>query len=148
MALILASPVVVPFVLRELDPTGETVVTFRQAMSEANQIRDRLVFGAQAKTFTDQGLRLDSGVPFSVRQMIECRLTIAGLDGVYRDAAKEVPLMRFKNGKLAMTDDEFNKAWGDIPPGWANTLHNCCLDANPDWDFRTDPNSARESDEE
>ena len=73
--------------------------------------------------------------PWSVRQEIECKLTIAGCEGILRPDGS--PLFRFKNSKLNMDDQEFHDAWGMIhPQSVADVFHNHCLDVNPDWDWR------------
>ena len=133
----LSTPVISTFVLDEFDPTGEAKVSFRQATTLETQQRDQLVFGGQAKTYTADGLRIEQSIPWSVREEIECRLTMCGTEAILDADGKS--LFRFKDGKLAMSPDQFHKAWGKLPPAVATILHEHCLDAKPDWDYRINP---------
>lgn len=58
--------------------------------------------------------------------------------------ARTVPLFRFQRidgaMRICQTQDEFNKAWGKLPPHWARAIHNAVLALNPQWD----PESAGE----
>ena len=130
----LAEPTIREFILTELDPTGECKVTFRQGMTTENQLRDRLVFGGQARTFTDSGLRLEGTVAWTEREELECRLTMTGSVGLLNADGQE--LFKFRAGKRIMSDAQFHAAWGKLPPHVATMLHLKCLDVNPDWDFR------------
>ncbi|HUT14847.1 MAG TPA: hypothetical protein VMY98_01210 [Anaerolineae bacterium] len=153
MAFKLRNPLVQTFVLDDLDPSGEAKITFRQGTIRENQIRDTLVFSQQERTIAQGGIRVSNAVPWSVRQEIEVRLTLAGAEGLLRhDGA---PLFKFKNGKLDMQDDEFHEAWGLIhPQSVADILHGHCMDVNPDWDYRAEgdrgenPPEAEESENE
>ena len=146
MALVIKNPVEQIFTLAELDETGEAKVRFRQATTKENQVRERLVFGSQARTLTDAGLRVESTVPWSVRQEIEVRLTLCGAEGIVDE--NDNSLFQFSGDKLAMSDSRFHEAWGRLPTQYANVIHGHCLDVNPDWDFRANPNSVSESSDE
>ena len=147
MAYQLDAPVERTFILDQLDPTGEAKITFRQARARENQVRDRMVFGEQARTFTANGLQLQGTVTWSEREELECKLTMVGCESILDEEGE--PLFRFReDGKLAMNDTQFHKSWGKLPPHVATMFHLCCLDTNPEWDFRDDPNSARERDDE
>ena len=143
MALVIKNPVERLFTLDELDDTGEAKVRFRQATTKENQVRERRVFGSQARTLTDAGLRVESTVPWSVRQEIEVRLTICGVESIVDENGE--PLFRFNVDKLAMSDQIFHDVWGRLPVHYASVIHGHCLDVNPDWDFRTNPNSVPEN---
>ncbi|NIV33089.1 MAG: hypothetical protein GWN58_27670 [Anaerolineae bacterium] len=131
----LQHPIVQTFVLTELDPSGEAKITFRQATARENQIRDTLVFSQQQRTIGLDGVRVSNAKPWSVRQEIEVRLTIAGAEGILRPDGS--PLFRFKGGMLDMSDDEFHEAWGIIhPQAVCDALHDKCLNVNADWDWR------------
>ena len=41
--------------------------------------------------------------------------------------------VKFKNGKLAMTEYEFNIAWGQLLPEIVNEIHEKVLEVNPTW---------------
>lgn len=147
MAFQLTHPIVQTFVLSDLDPTGEAKITFRQATARENQIRDTLVFSQQQRTLAMDGVRVSNSVPWTVRQEIEVRLTIAGTEGILRPDGS--PLLRFKKGALDMTDDEFHDAWGIIhPQAVCDVLHSKCLDVNPDWDWRDRGNAENPPQEE
>ena len=107
MALQIKHPTVISTTLYDLDPTGEAKISFRQATARENQIRDQLVFGPQVRAFTADGMEIKQSVPWSVRQEIECRLTVCGAEGIEGPDGK--PLFRFKQegGKtvLVMSDD-------------------------------------------
>jgi hypothetical protein len=148
MALQMKVPTVTETILTDLDSDGEAKITFRQAAAKENQIRETLVFGNQRRSFTDEGMDIRGGVPWSVRQEIECRLTMCGAEGIL--APDKSPLFRFKNGELDMTDDEFHEAWGKINPiSICDRFHELCHEVNPDWSLlggAGNPPSAGESD--
>jgi hypothetical protein len=134
MALKMKVPTVKETILTDLDPDGEAKIAFRQATARENQIRDTLIFGSQRRSFTDEGLEIRDGVPWSVRQEIECRLTMCGAEGILGPAG--APLFRFKNGRLDMSDVEFQNAWGKINPiSICDRFHELCHEVNPDWGF-------------
>jgi hypothetical protein len=143
VAYTLPERIIEEFILTEIDPTAECRVTFRQGMTQENQQRDRLVFGGQARTFTDSGLRLEGTVAWTEREELECRLTMVG--AVAFNDTKGKPLFRFRNGTLAMSDQQFHNAWGKLPPHVATLLHLKCLDVNPDWDFRPRPDDEEDA---
>jgi len=143
MAFKLTHPVTQAFVLDELDPSGEAKVTFRQATARENQIRDTLVFSQQQRVITATGVSTSNALPWSVRQEIECRLTLVGAEGILRPDGS--PLFSFKGGKLDMDDQEFHDAWSLIhPQRVVDILHGHCLDVNADWDWR--PREAADED--
>lgn len=137
MAFRLQHPIERTFVLDEIDPTGEAKVTFKQATTRETQLRDQLVFGGQSRSLVGDGLRIENSMQWSVREMIEARLTMTGCEGILDEDGR--PLFHFKNGACDMSVDAFNAAWGKLPPAVAKILHEKCLDANPDWDFRVNP---------
>lgn len=143
MAFQLETPLEIESILEELDPTGECHVTFRQGMAGENQKRDRLVFGGQRRTFTGVGMAVEGAVTFPEREEIECRLTMVGAIAFLDEEGQE--LFKFKGDKLAMRDTAFHTAWARLPPHVATMLHNLCLDANPDWDYRANPNAVAEN---
>lgn len=135
MAIELKHPVKQEFVLTKLDPTGEAKVTFRQANAVDNQVRDTLLFASQERVLDEDSVRVTNTVPFSVRQEIEVRLTIASCEGILRPNGS--PLFRFRGKKLDMTPDQFHAAWALITDSRLSaTLWGHCLDVNPDWDWR------------
>ena len=146
MALQLKHPAEVTKIFTELDPSGEFRASFRQATARDVQIRDTLVFGPQQRILAADGLSIRDAVAFSVRQEVECRLTMTSCVGLLREDGS--PVFRFKRGKLNMDDQEFHDAWGLLfPQEVVDALHNACLDANPDWDWRDRPD-VEDGDEE
>lgn len=144
MAFQLQNQIVHPFILHELDPSGEAQVSFRQVATAAMQIRDQLVFSGQSRTLKEEGVKIERSIPWSVREEIEVRLTICDASGILK--ADGSPLFIFKNGTLSMNPDQFHEAWGLLPPSVASILHEKCLEANPDWDWRSNPTPAVQSD--
>jgi len=138
MAFVLQTPIVQPFVLYEIDPSGEAKVFFRQVSTAETQVRDQLVFSGQARTMTDSGVTVERTLPWSLREEIEVRLTLCGAEGIFLSDGK-TPLFRFKNDTLSMNPDQFHEAWGKLPSPVASIIHEKCLDANPDWDWRSNP---------
>ena len=136
MAYQLEAPIVSTFVLLEIDPTGEAKVSFRQATVKECLLRDRRVYGEQKRTFSDDGLTLQNTISDLERGKIEVYLTLCGAEGLLKEDG-ETEIFRFREGKLAMNQDEFGAAWDRLPPSVALLIHGRCLDANPDWDFRT-----------
>jgi hypothetical protein len=147
MAYQLSNPILSAYKLTELDETGEAEVTFRQATVGQIQERERLIYGNQSRTYTDSGMRIERNVVRSVQAEIEVRLTIAGCKALYDADGSD--LFKFKpDGTLDMTPDQFHKVWKRLPPLLAGILYGHCLDSNPDWDFRIDPNAVAENETE
>lgn len=139
MALQLTNPIVKCYTMGNLDPDGEFKVTFRQATTLESQARDTILFGSTQRAFGPQGIMVSGSVPWTVRQEIEVRLTIVGCEGLLNP--DQSALLRFKAGKLDMTDEAFHAAWGKLPLTVAEEIWHRCLDTNPDWDFRDDDES-------
>ena len=142
MAITLTHPTERTFTLKDLDPEGDFKVTFRQATARDIQIRDQLVYASQRRIVGDEAVEITNSTPWSVRQEIECYLTMTGCEGIFRPDS--TPLFRFKrvggDAVLDMTRDEFAKAWGMLHPAvYCQRLWECCLDVNPDWDWRRLP---------
>jgi hypothetical protein len=145
MALKMKIPTIKETMLPE-DPDGEAMIAFRQATARDNQIRDTLVYGSQSRQLTNTGMEIRGGVAFSVRQEIECRLTMVNAIGIQDHTGKE--LFRFKNGKPDMTDDEFHNSWGKINPiSLCDRFHRLCLELNPDWGWSTAPPEGEDDEE-
>jgi len=119
------------YTLDELDPTGRARISFRTATGEETRARNRLVFGSSVRAYARGAAQLTSMAPAAVRQEIECRLTVCGIEGAYRGGR---PLFTFnEEGALAMTDAEFHDAWRILPPKVASLFHAHCLETNPQW---------------
>ncbi len=131
----LENPLQIETHLTNLAKEDPPIVVFRQATAKENQLREQMVFGPQARVFTDVGMELHGSVVWSVRRMIECRLTMVSMSGFLDKDGNE--LFTFKNGKTSMSPDAWAKAWGKITRvAICKQLHDLCMDANPDWDYR------------
>lgn len=142
MALKIASlPQIKDFKLLKSDPTGETVVTLRQATA-GDEIRIGNLFSEQTQIWDDEEVgrvQLKRKWNFQERKRFIAYLTLVGCNIEVEDERGEAaPLFRFKDGSkpgLAMSQADFFKAWDNLPQEVADEIYECILEMNPQWDF-------------
>jgi len=115
----------------EGDPTR---VTIRQATQAQHERRSDLWAEMTQEVFGDRvapdSVRLIQRISLPELHRIEVYCTLAGSNILGVDGE---PLFKFKNGKLAMTEYEFNIAWGQLLPEIVNEIHEKVLEVNPTW---------------
>lgn len=131
----------------EDDPDQDTYVVIRQASQAETEKRTELTAEASRVFRTiDSRTEVEVKQRWSIEEQkkLEVFLTLVGCNitvGGENEGEKERPLFRFsKSGSrsiLAMSEEEFNEAWGRLPTHWATKIHDAVLKVNQDWD----PNS-------
>lgn len=148
MAFKLTAPIEKTFYLEETDkeyppddPKAEkTSVTIKQAAQYEHERRMDLF--ADFRTimgFDDEGNQTYTAV--EKRNIVRIRrkdafLTMTGCNIKIEKDGKEELLFKFKDGKLAMSEDEFEQAWGMLPSLPCREIHRFVLELNPDWSLR------------
>lgn len=111
----------------------------RRSATEALAYGQTLSEEERHKFYEDQLLRMArNSLPNADIQIIEFSrlprmnvyLTMVSCD---IEKSEGVPLFRFKDGRLDMTEQEFGKAWDELPIEAIDDLHEICLEANPGW---------------
>jgi len=139
----LIAPIEKDFVLERTDLAYEnegdpTKVTIRQATQEQNERRSLIhsevtqIISARSSFGDDLQLRQKWSVEELKR--VEVYLTLIGCN---LEDEEGKSLFRFKslNGHsdLDMTENEFKKAWGRLPPDIAQEIHEKVLEVNLSW---------------
>lgn len=113
---------------REVD--GEVIhATFRQATMRADMARKAL-FAEHKQQYNQAEVGLVTDIftvdlaklqAFEVWQtIVDCDITDERENSLFRKD---------------MTEKDFMRSWGQLPPAWGIALHGMCLEVNPDWDF-------------
>jgi hypothetical protein len=146
MALKLSAPIEKTFNLEQTDkefPPDEgsepTSVTIKQATQAQHERRMELFALLRNKfSWDDDGKQTIESIENRNIYTVQRRdafLTLAGCNIVIEPpkGSKPVPLFRFKDGSLDMTEDEFTEAWGRLPAFVAREIHTKVLEVNPTW---------------
>ena len=114
----------------EGDPSRIEVI---QALQDAIERRNQ--FWAEFRTKIDpegNDREVIQNFPAEVLKRIEVFLTLASCNLLGRDGKKDA--FRFANGRLDMTENEFQVAWGMLMPETADEIHKKVLEVNAIWD--------------
>jgi len=140
MALKLSSPVIEEFPLVRSesvygDGSGEpSSVLVRQATQGANERRSRVFaeISRVIETQEDFGSTVQLRQRWSMEELkrIEVYLTLAGCNIQDADGTD---LFRFRDEKLAMSENDFRVAWAKLPPEVAAEIHEKVLEVNYVW---------------
>ncbi|MGW8180956.1 MAG: hypothetical protein ACWGQW_19675 [bacterium] len=147
MALKLIAPIEKTFHLEQTDkeyPPDEgekaepTTVTIRQASQAEHEKRMDLFADVNTVlSLDDEGNQLITS--YEKRNLLRVErkdtfLTISGCNIMVEDKKKKpIALFKFEDGKLAMSEAEFQDAWGQLPRLVAREIHMKVLDVNPTW---------------
>lgn len=121
----------------------QTTVTIRQAATRQNSKRSDTFNEIIRETSRDGGAdRLIFRYSWQVMMRVEARLTMSGCNIIGRNGK---PLFKFlSTGELNMSDDEFDRAWGELPLEVSKEIHDKVLEVNPDWKIGEDNSSLGE----
>ena len=139
MSLKLSMPLVKEFSLAEIDDkyaqlagqpvTGEpTMIAVRQAETGGNEARNAL-FSRFQREYTPDTVKVTQDISFDAVRRKEVFLTLAACNITDMN---DKPLFSFRNGHLE-NEDIFNKAWAQLPPLYADAIHEKVLDVNIMW---------------
>jgi hypothetical protein len=144
MPLQLSAPLEKDFTLTAIDErygnTGEaTKIRVRQATQAAHERRAQ-IFSEVARVIKQNDPLIDQSIEIRQRwsleelKRLEVFMTLVGCNILNEDGN---PLFRFaKRGgrtELAMSEMDFNRAWGQLPPDVAQAIYECVLEVNLDW---------------
>lgn len=146
MALKLTAPIEQTFPLeitdREFPPddgSEPTNVSIKQATQKQHERRMEL-FSLYRNRFSydENGMQTIESVENRNIYTIQRRdafLTLAACNILYTPpkGKKAVPLFKFKDGNLDMTEEEFDEAWGLLPAVVSREIHSKILEVNPTW---------------
>ena len=140
MPLRLSAPIIKDFILEFTDKkygTGDemTKVTIKQASQMDNERRSQVLANNTRIINNDPSqFKMKSDWSFEELKRMETRLTLVGCN---IENAEGKSLFKFKtdNGvpALDMSDRDFERAFGALPPDVANEIHNKVLEVNYDW---------------
>lgn len=130
----LTPPLLQDFILEKTDAafnnTGEpTMVTIRQASNGDVLERDRL-FGLVSREYGPDSVRYTNNITDGDIRQKEAYLTLAACN---IEGADGKPLFLFKNGRIAMQEREFDRAWGELPPIIADEISSFVTTVNAQW---------------
>ena len=142
MSLKISSPIIEDFYLVESEKLfgdgseSPAKISIRQATQGANERRSR-VFAEISRVIENEQEFGSTSVQIRQRwsmeelKRVEVFLTLAGCD---IEGADGGPLFRFNaKNSLAMSENEFNRAWSLLPPVVANEIHEKVLSVNYVW---------------
>lgn len=147
MPINLVDPIVKTFTLEETDAIygnegdESTTVTIRQATQAQHEHRQQ-IFATLERRFNDyapEETRLVQTTNSEELKRTEAFLTLVDCN-ITKDNGKK-PLFLFKKGKdglpeLDMRKDDFNEAWGQLPPDIASEIHSKIIELNVMWNPR------------
>jgi hypothetical protein len=133
MPIKLSVPLIKDFTLEKCDKaaenTGEpTRVTIRQAAQGERERRDE-VFSEFKREYTDGKITVTQRISYDDVVRTEVFLTMAACN--IQDMNSE-PLFKFKGDRIA-SEEDFLKAWAQLPPSWADEIHEQVLKVNLLW---------------
>ena len=127
----------------DLDPDRTMFVVVRQATQREVEEREEL-FATTTQKFTagTSAFEVEQRYSYAEQKRKETYLTLADCNIVIEDDSEKSgarPLFTFakrKDGKMAvaMSEDEFELAWGLLPAVIADAIHDAVLQINPQWD--------------
>ena len=134
MPIRIAPPPVKKFILVEsdeqLENDGEpTFILVRPAIQGDEEMRNRL-FSSLTSEYVQDILVSTSELSIDDLRRIEVYLTLADCNLLGYD---DKPLFSFENGRLATSEYEFDKGWGQLPNIVAEEIIQYVLEVNPQW---------------
>jgi hypothetical protein len=135
MALQLTAPIKKEFHLEETDKLFEndgdpTRVIVRQATQSHHERRSDLWAELKQRVMDDDSVIMIQHLSIPELHRIEVFCTFSACNIAAEDGEA---LFKFKNGELDMTEAQFTKAWGKLPPQVAAEIHLKVLEVNPTW---------------
>lgn len=143
MPIRLKTPLQETFILSKTDKEfgcegDPTTVTIRQCRQGEHEMRDTIFMratqvwksSATSLGIDEPELRVKQDWSFSMLRRMEARLTMCACNIVDEE---DHDLFRFKDGKLDMSENEFNRAWAKLPIITANEISEAVLRVNKDW---------------
>lgn len=126
------------------NPDESTFVVVRQATQREVEKRAELTADA-SRIFREGSSEIEVKQRWSIEEQkrLEVYLTLANCNIGAPVSEEEKPHNLFKftkknnRGYIAMSEEEFNEAWGLLPAEWAEQIHEAVLVVNPQWN----PNS-------
>lgn len=124
----------------EENPDESTFVVVRQATQREVEKRAELTADA-SRVFREGSKEIEVKQRWSIEEQkrLEVFLTLAGcnIGAPVEEGEKAHNLFKFikKNNRsyVAMSEEEFNDAWGLLPAEWAEQIHEAILVVNPQW---------------
>lgn len=137
MPLKLMAPIVKEFSLDEIDEDYDvegdpTIIMIRQATQREAELR-AAVFNRITSQYSQAGdgvVREVREIPWTELTRKEVYLTLAG-SNIEEENGKQ--LFKFKGERLDMSQSQFEKAWGKLPPVICRKIHECVIDVNMTW---------------
>jgi hypothetical protein len=117
------------FVLK-CDPEGNATVTIRQARTGDNLEIARL-FDKQSRVLGSDAVEIKQEWNYELLKRKRAWRTLA--DAANLNDQGDKPLFRFKDGRIAMSEDEFNRVWGQLPIELTEEISQYILVVNPQW---------------
>lgn len=125
------------------DPDQEAFVVVRQASRAEDDRRSQL--GSTSSRIYREGskeVEVKGSYVYADQQRLEVFLTLCDCSIEIPDLTKTdtyKKLFRFQRGtdnklRVAMSEADFNTAWGLLPADWAEAVHRAVLQVNPKWD--------------
>jgi len=136
MAYRISAPLEKDFQLLQTDPAGETTVTIRQATRAAQDRRTDLTAEA-TRIWNDAEvgkIEVKQRISMADLQRLEVYMTLCGCNIEDADGGA---LFKFKNdgnGRPHLaSENQFARAWGQLPDEVASEIHAKVLEVNPQW---------------
>lgn len=120
----------------EEDAEQDSYVDIRQATQREVEKRAELTANA-SRIFREGQKEVEVKQRWSIEEQrrLEVYLVMADCNLVGTD---NKPLFRFRQSGsrsvLAMSEDEFNEIWGQMPEYWVTAIHKAVIEVNVQWD--------------
>jgi hypothetical protein len=115
----------------KLDPDGArtaTVIRVRQAAQGERERRDEVYYNF-LREYKDGEVTVTQRISYDDVARTEVMLTLADCNILNLD---DKPLFTFKDNRI-VSEFEFLKAWAQLPPAWADEIHEYVLEMNLLW---------------
>lgn len=137
-------PIVQEFPLKS-DPDGIATVIIRQATFEQDTLRSD-AYAIRRTTWKAEGAVVEENRNIARVYAKEIYATIVGAIGFIDEKKKEI--FQFEDGKLAMTETEFNEALGLLDSETVLEIRDCVYRVNPTWGTPRDASEQKKTEDE
>lgn len=111
--------------------TDPTTCVIRQASNGDNEKRSQMWDIVNHKFSLEDGNMVMQTIDYGKLRRLEVFLTLADCNFLANDGK---PMFRFKDGRLDMTQDEFDRAWGSVTDKtFCDEVHEKVIEVNTTW---------------
>ena len=120
-------------------------VTFRQAAISEAETRTGIVSKRKYSQDEDSMFTITDDTNLDLLARMEVSLTLAGTDLEVPDGKDEAGNLIYMKPEFyepqgfakIKNANQFNRWWSILPVQWGRTIHECCLEVNPNWALKS-----------